>query len=673
MSVFADIAATQNYVDNWLAAAEGPALGVVSMITGLQVSSDGAHSAGVGRVIDSLDQRSTAVVTIVNTSQRTSRNLALRPTALAWAGTVLGVGGTGGQGAPTFTVVDPAGATLLSTALPGPAQHVAGYADQAGEGARFAVVCSREQPSNFDVAPPVAARVLGQAATGTSASHPPQVYTDEPQAPRTLTVVDAGTGTSRQVDLGNREVWSVSWIDADHLVAIVSDQAGETGWYTAYLGRIHLPTGQVSTAYRPVQESQLAYPLAHAGRLLVIEGIASDRNVVAGDVIVIDGDGTVERLHPAVADVTALSSAGDVLGYLGLRGLSTVAGRIHLGDGAASTSSVLWQSTETMGANLGPSGAFDERGRLHGVCESFTRYPQVVVVTESAAPGRVEVDTVLDLRHPGADAYLAANPRLHEVSWTAPDGLRIEGLLVTPAGEGPFPLLVNVHGGPVSAWRNRWGVANFDRYPYVTLLAARGYASFYPNPRGSQGRGQDFINRVRGDMVGADVDDIISGVDHLARQGLVDPTRVAVTGNSYGGMMAAWLAVSSDRFAAAIPTSPSVDMVSQHYCSDIPDFDRLFVRDDVHAVDGEYRSRSAIHHVAGATTPTLLTAGLLDKTTPPEQAILLHQALREQGTPTALVLYPSQGHGIKDFPDTAHFVAHLLCWLDHYLAVPAQP
>lgn len=645
-------------------ATEGPALGEISMITDLCASGDGQFTAGIGRVLDDLSQRSRAVVAMADTNKGTLEHLDLRPTALSWGGSLLGVGGLADH-TPELTVLSPSGDTVMSTELPGVCQHLAGWSESAERDAvRFAAICETAQSDNFDAAPSLLAQAITHAGQTEMETLAPQVYVDGPQHPRTLNVIDVLTQTSTTVDVGGLEVWEASWLDRDHLLAIVSQTTGESGWYTADLVRITVSTGDVVLLYRPEGERQLSCPLGHQGHALVIEGIASDRGVLAGEVIVVDPTGSTQRLAVPETDVTWISCSGDMLGYFGLSGLRTVLGRINIpaknGPGPGVTSTRSWGSSETIGAPHGPAGAIDAQGRFHGVLESFSRYPQVVVITDES------VHTVVDLRHEGSAAYLSSEPVLREIEWAAPDGLVIQGLLVTPPGPGPFPLLVNVHGGPVSAWRNRWGVANLDRYPYVSFLAAHGYASLYPNPRGSHGRGQQFIDRVRGDMVGADVDDLLSGVDYLAGQGIIDPGKVAVTGNSYGGMMSAWLAVTSTRFVAAIATSPSVDMVSQHYCSDIPEFDRLFVRDDLHAADSEYRQRSAIHHVAGARTPTLVTAGLLDKTTPPEQAIILHQALREQGAPTALVLYPGQGHGIKDFPDSTHFVAHLLCWLDHY-------
>src|SRR6266540_3405653 len=84
------------------------------------------------------------------------------------------------------------------------------------------------------------------------------------------------------------------------------------------------------------------------------------------------------------------------------------------------------------------------------------------------------------------------------------------------------------------------------------LLVSEGYAVFFPNPRGSSGRGQEFARANLGDMGGGDLKDILAGVDALVRDGITDDARVAITGGSYGGFMSAWAATQTDRFAASI-------------------------------------------------------------------------------------------------------------------------
>src|SRR5690606_28306812 len=102
------------------------------------------------------------------------------------------------------------------------------------------------------------------------------------------------------------------------------------------------------------------------------------------------------------------------------------------------------------------------------------------------------------------------------------------------------------HGGPVwqrrPSWLGRWGLS-------ILMLLKRGYAVFFPNPRGSAGRGVEFARRVVGDMAGADTHDFLSGLDHLIERGIADSGRLGVTGVSYGGFMSAWLITQDSRFA----------------------------------------------------------------------------------------------------------------------------
>lgn len=141
------------------------------------------------------------------------------------------------------------------------------------------------------------------------------------------------------------------------------------------------------------------------------------------------------------------------------------------------------------------------------------------------------------------DEVLSALNSVEALRWQAPDGLEIEGWLLKPRGVAPFPLITAIHGGPVWHWRPSWVGRNCANL----MLLKRGYALFLPNPRGSTGRGRDFVRRVVGDMGGADTYDYLSGIDHLVAEGIADPERLGVTGVSYGGFMSCWLITQDQR------------------------------------------------------------------------------------------------------------------------------
>jgi dipeptidyl aminopeptidase/acylaminoacyl peptidase len=271
--------------------------------------------------------------------------------------------------------------------------------------------------------------------------------------------------------------------------------------------------------------------------------------------------------------------------------------------------------------------------------------------------------SVASLAHAGSEYMLRVGGVMEEVSWTAPDGLRVEGLLARPATPGPYPLVIDVHGGPVWSYRNCWSL-----YQDLTrLLVSRGYAVLNPNPRGSMGRGQAFAEMVYGDMGGTDTDDYLSGIDALIERGIADPARIGTMGVSYGGFMSSWLITRTDRFAAAISMSPCNEWRSMHYTTYFPDFDRLFLQDEPLRVGGQYDARSPLLYAQRVHTPTLHTSGGLDEATPASQALMFHRALLEHGVESVLVIYPEEGHNVHRFPAIVDRAARVATWLERFM------
>ncbi len=232
----------------------------------------------------------------------------------------------------------------------------------------------------------------------------------------------------------------------------------------------------------------------------------------------------------------------------------------------------------------------------------------------------------------------------------------------------PYPLILNIHGGPIGHWRPTWlGRRNVA----IWMLLARGFAVLLPNPRGSVGYGQPFARAVLGDLGGADTFDCLSGVDHVVGKGLADPHRLGVTGGSYGGFMTSWLITQDARFAAAIPVAPVTNQVTAHLISNIPQFVQLFLADSYTNHSGRYFTRSPVLYADRVSTPTLNICGVLDRCTPPEEAVQFHTALRENGVESVLVSYPEEGHGVRRFPAAADFAARVVGWFEEHLGQPS--
>jgi dipeptidyl aminopeptidase/acylaminoacyl peptidase len=107
--------------------------------------------------------------------------------------------------------------------------------------------------------------------------------------------------------------------------------------------------------------------------------------------------------------------------------------------------------------------------------------------------------------------------------------------------------------------------------------------------------------------------------------------------------------------------------LSQHYTSNIGFFDRLFLQDEPANSGGKHYTRSPIQHVERVKTPTLQTAGALDRCTPPTQAVEFHHALLEHGVEASLAIYPQEGHGVRQLPAAIDYCSRVVAWFERFM------
>ncbi len=483
----------------------------------------------------------------------------------------------------------------------------------------------------------------------------PEVRGPELEGWRRIWIFDVGSGQMRAGSREGLNVWEAAWCGPGQIAGIVSDSPGEDAWYSAPLAMIDLDSGKERILLRA--DDQLGLPSASpdGSRLAVVRAVCSDRWIVAGDLLLVDPEhGQATPVDTGGIDVTGLAwRDADRLLFIGLRGLDTVAGVV---DAATGETKETWSSPEGAGFWYPAAQPMAEDGFVL-VVESYDRPPTLTMVRDGTPI------PVVSFEHEGTEYQRQIGGRMERVDWSAGDGTRIEGLLLRPEGDPPYPLVVSVHGGPVWAYQDRWSA----RASTIPLLASRGYAVLFANPRGSGGRGQDFARQVYGDMGGGDAGDILAGIDALIERGLADPDRVGVMGGSYGGFMTTWLVTQSDRFAAAVAVSPVTDWYSQHYTSNLSHWDRIILADDPASAGGQYFQRSPLMHVGQTRTPTLLTAGLQDRCTPPGQAVEFHQALIEHGVESELALYPDEGHGVRKFPAIVDYCTRVVEWFERHM------
>jgi dipeptidyl aminopeptidase/acylaminoacyl peptidase len=461
---------------------------------------------------------------------------------------------------------------------------------------------------------------------------------------RRLYRVDARTGDFQEVSPPGVNVFEFDWAGRE-AVAVCTEEPSESAWYDAWIGVLDLSLRSADRVHDP--EWQLQCPrISPAGRIAWIEGFASDRAVVTGTVNVHG----VGALAPEL-DVTWIEWADDeTLWYAGSRRSASHFGRLQL-DGTYDevyAGDTLVGHRHQQRISLGG-------GRVCAVFETSEQPPEVVDFTE----GTPEPLTALndELRD------IASAAEVSDYTWTSFDGLEIQGLLFRPrdVANGPFPLVVYVHGGPTSTWSRQFPMLHW------LLLVQAGYAVLLPNPRGSSGRGPDFALANLGDMGGGDLKDILAGVDALARDGVAADDKVAIMGGSYGGFMSSWAVTQTNRFAAAVPFAVVTNWLSFHNTTNIGQFDKLFLQADPYDPKGEYTARSPVYHAHKCTTPTLIIHGEVDLCTPLPQATEFYNALVEAGCRTELVIYPREGHGWTEREHQLDAWRRIESWLSEHL------
>lgn len=253
------------------------------------------------------------------------------------------------------------------------------------------------------------------------------------------------------------------------------------------------------------------------------------------------------------------------------------------------------------------------------------------------------------------------------VRWRSTDGTPIEGVLHKPRGFDPtrkYPLMVVIHGGPTGIDTPQ-PVTGYV-YPVLQWMA-KGALVLRPNYRGSAGYGAKFrALNVRNLGVG-DAWDVLSGVDHLVKQGVVDTTRIASMGWSQGGYISAFLTTTSTRFKAISVGAGISNWVTYYTNTDIHPFTRQYLKATPWEDAVIYQKTSPMTYIRQARTPTLIQHGEFDRRVPIANAYELFQGLQDVGVPTRLVVYKGFGHGIDKPKEQLAAMWHNWQWFGKHL------
>jgi dipeptidyl aminopeptidase/acylaminoacyl peptidase len=431
---------------------------------------------------------------------------------------------------------------------------------------------------------------------------------------------------------------------------------GDNNWWTAKLYAFSEDGSGARVIYSPTGDrQQLAMPkVSRDGSMVAfIAGIMSDFGSTGGDVYTlrIDG-GTALNLTPDMrASATAISWRCD-----GRLQAELLAGDktqfADLGAGAkAEPARILWSGEESFGDRAGGISTACPSGVTADAHESFTVPPEI----EIGALGHWRNLTAVN-------AGLNSTARVQSVWWKN-DGFDVQGWLILPAhSQGKLPMITVVHGGPAAAV-----TPAFSGPGTHEALLERGYALFLPNPRGSYGQGERFTQANVRDFGHGDLRDILAGIDAAAKVAPIDTARLGLTGGSYGGFMSMWAVTQTDRFKAAVAVAGISDWLSYYGENGIDAWMIPYFGKSAYDDPAIYAASSAINYMHNVKTPTFAYVGERDIECPAPQTQEFWHAMKAMNVPTSIMIYPGEGHGLRDPEHLADAQQRTLEWFDKYL------
>lgn len=398
--------------------------------------------------------------------------------------------------------------------------------------------------------------------------------------------------------------------------------------------------------------------LSHDGRYVAILGAEDKHDPATGRLYLADTQsGEIKEWLPDfmghIADIE-WANTENTLNFIAAVSPETFVGQIEVGDEGYDT---LIEQGEFIASRLSVS----DSDKTIALRANTAKHPNEVFMI------RGDEATRLSDSNPWLNDKRFAKQQA--LSFEARDGVEIGGVLVYPLDyqEGQrYPLIMAVHGGPESHDKNGWVTSYSDP---GQMGAARGYAVFYPNYRGSTGKGVAYSKLGQNDYAGKEFDDLVDMKQYLVKMGLVDSDRVGITGGSYGGYASAWGATKlTEHFAASVMFVGVTNQLSKFGTTDISN--EMYL---VHARSYPwekwqwYLERSPIYWAGQSKTPLLIMHGKDDPRVHPAQSMELYRYMKVQGKDVRLVYYPGEGHGNRRVAAQYDYSLRLMRWMDNYL------
>jgi dipeptidyl aminopeptidase/acylaminoacyl peptidase len=302
----------------------------------------------------------------------------------------------------------------------------------------------------------------------------------------------------------------------------------------------------------------------------------------------------------------------------------------------------------------------------------FSKDNKTLIYTEQSASHPSEImrassggGPAVALTHLNDDVLAPyALPALEEFTVEGAEGARVASFMLKPRGftaGRKYPVLFLIHGGPQGAWGESW---SYRWNPQV--FASAGYLVVMPNPRGSTGYGQKYIDEINADWGGRAFDDIMAVADHVAALPFADPNRMAAAGASYGGYMVNWLLGHTDRFKALVSHDGVFDLRSMAGETEELWFPLWEFKGMPWENPDLYAKWSPSYFVQNFKTPTLVFHGEMDYRVPLGQGLQLYTSLQMQKVPSKLVLFPDEGHWVLKPQNSVFWYNTFLDWIGEW-------
>jgi dipeptidyl aminopeptidase/acylaminoacyl peptidase len=246
------------------------------------------------------------------------------------------------------------------------------------------------------------------------------------------------------------------------------------------------------------------------------------------------------------------------------------------------------------------------------------------------------------------------------------DGAKMQMWILKPPGFDPskkWPLVYLVHGGPQGAWEDGW---SYRWNPQ--LWAAQGYVVALPNPRGSTGFGQKYVDEISGDWGGKCYEDLMKGIEYLEKQPYIDKDRMAAAGASFGGYMMNWFQGKTTKFKTLITHCSVYNHESMYATTDELWFDEWDHGHGKPLWENREAFRKHSPHLLAKNfkTPMLIIHNDLDFRCPVSEGHQLFTTLQRLGVPSKFINFPDEGHWVLKPKNSEFWHKEVFAWLTKY-------